>query len=105
MKVLFIIQGEGRGHLTQALTMQNILRNHGHEVVEALVGKSNARQLPKFFIQGMSVPIKQFESPNFLPTAANKRNNLPRSVAYNVLRTLPPSPHHGIGRGLGHQLL
>ncbi len=86
MKVLFIIQGEGRGHLTQALTMQNILRNHGHEVVEALVGKSNARQLPKFFIQGMSVPIKQFESPNFLPTAANKRNNLPRSVAYNVLR-------------------
>lgn len=86
MKVLFIIQGEGRGHLTQALTMLNILRGNGHEVVEALVGKSNARQLPDFFTRGMDVPIKRFESPNFLPTATNKRNNLPRSIAYNILR-------------------
>lgn len=40
MKFLFIVQGEGRGHLTQAITLEEILRRNGHEVVEVLVGKS-----------------------------------------------------------------
>ena len=48
MKVLFIVQGEGRGHLTQAITLEEILRRNGHEVVEVLVGKSNTRRLPGF---------------------------------------------------------
>ena len=34
MKFLFIVQGEGRGHLTQAITLEEILRRNGHEVVE-----------------------------------------------------------------------
>ena len=34
MKFLFIVQGEGRGHLTQAITLESILRRSGHEVVE-----------------------------------------------------------------------
>ena len=36
MKFLFIVQGEGRGHLTQAITLEEILRRNGHEVVEVL---------------------------------------------------------------------
>ena len=86
MRVLFIVQGEGRGHLTQALTMEALLRREGHEVVGALVGKSSARELPAFFTRGMKAPVSRFDSPNFLPTPANKRSSLPRSVAYNVLR-------------------
>ena len=43
MKFLFIVQGEGRGHLTQAITLEEILRRNGHEVVEVLVGKSSSR--------------------------------------------------------------
>lgn len=39
MKYLFIVQGEGRGHLTQAISLSQMLRRHGHEVVEVLVGK------------------------------------------------------------------
>ena len=50
MKFLFIVQGEGRGHLTQAITLEEILRRNGHEVVEVLVGKSSSRRLPGFFI-------------------------------------------------------
>ena len=73
MKYLFIVQGEGRGHLTQAIAMEDILRRNGHEVVEVLVGKSNNRQLPRFFNRSIHAPIKRFESPNFLPTASNKR--------------------------------
>ena len=49
MKFLFIVQGEGRGHLTQAITLEDMLQRNGHEVVEVLVGKSSSRTLPGFF--------------------------------------------------------
>lgn len=42
MKFLFIVQGEGRGHFTQALAMEEMLLRNGHEVVEILVGKAIA---------------------------------------------------------------
>ena len=86
MKVLFIVQGEGRGHMTQAITLADALRANGHEVVEVLVGKSKSRSLPRFFREGIKAPVEQFESPNFLPTPANKRSKITRSVAYNVCR-------------------
>ena len=57
MKYLFIIQGEGRGHLTQAMTMERLLVSRGHQVVGMLVGKSESRILPAFFTQGVSAPI------------------------------------------------
>lgn len=48
MKFLFIVQGEGRGHLTQAITLEEMLLRNGHEVVEVLVGESSSRILPDF---------------------------------------------------------
>lgn len=86
MKFLFIVQGEGRGHLTQAITMEEMLRRNGHEVVEVLVGKSSSRRLPGFFNRSIHAPVKRFISPNFLPTPANKRVSLMRSVAYNLVK-------------------
>jgi len=86
MRFIFIVQGEGRGHLTQALTLEERLRNEGHEVVEALVGKSRYRKLPDFFVRRLKAPLGRFESPNFLPTPANLRNNITGSVLYNLLR-------------------
>ena len=56
MKFLFIVQGEGRGHLTQALTLEEHLLREGHEVVEVLVGKSRNRELPTFFRQNSKLP-------------------------------------------------
>lgn len=88
MKILFIVQGEGRGHLTQAISMEEMLRRNGHEVVEVLVGKSDSRRLPGFFNRNIQAPIKRFYSPNFAPTAANKRANILRSILYN-LQKLP----------------
>jgi len=29
MKFLFIVQGEGRGHLTQAITLEDMLQRNG----------------------------------------------------------------------------
>lgn len=86
MKFLFIVQGEGRGHLTQAITLENVLLRSGHEVVEILVGKSESRRLPGFFTRSVHAPVKQFVSPNFLPTPANKRVNITRSILYNIAK-------------------
>lgn len=87
MKMLFIIQGEGRGHLTQALSLRQKLTDEGHEIVGVLVGKSPARHLPDFFLDKIHTPVYPFESPNFLPTAKNKRVSLVSSVVYNVFHS------------------
>ncbi len=87
MKFLFIVQGEGRGHLTQAITLENALRHNGHQVVEILVGKSKSRALPDFFNKNIQAPVQQFVSPNFLPTPANKRVCLTSSIIYNIIKT------------------
>lgn len=86
MRILFVIQGEGRGHLTQAISLRQKLEGEGHQVVAALVGKSPARRLPDFFLRKMEVPIHPFESPNFLLTAQNKQVHLLRSIGYNLCR-------------------
>lgn len=49
MKIAFIIQGEGRGHLTQAISMAQILRSNGHTISEVLVGVNKHTDLPEFF--------------------------------------------------------
>ena len=86
MKMLFVIQGEGRGHLTQALSLRQKLESEGHQVVGALVGKSPSRKLPAFFTEKIGVPVYAFESPNFLPSAHNKKVNIGRSFLYNLFR-------------------
>ncbi len=87
MKYLFIVQGEGRGHLTQALSLKEMLQRSGHEVTEVMVGISNNRHLPQFFREQIGTDITTFESVNFLPTAQNRRSKLLRSAVYNFART------------------
>ena len=85
MKVIFVIQGEGRGHLTQALALKQMLLHEGHEVVKVLVGKSKNRVIPEFFQNKIGTPVEVFDSPNFLPSKDNRKFNLLRSLAYNTL--------------------
>ncbi len=85
MKVIFVIQGEGRGHLTQALALKDILQHNGHEVVDVMVGKSKHREIPAFFRDRIGMPVTMFDSPNFRPSADNRKLSLAGSVAYNCL--------------------
>jgi len=87
MKVLFVIQGEGRGHLTQALALQEMLRENGHEVVKMLVGKSRGRRLPEFFRKKAAAPVETFDSPNFVATSDCRYVATLRTAAYNCLRS------------------
>ena len=85
MKVMFVIQGEGRGHLTQALALKEMLLHSGHEVVDVMVGKSKNREIPGFFQEKIGMPITLFNSPNFVPSKENRKFSLCKSVAYNLL--------------------
>lgn len=79
-KFLFIVQGEGRGHLTQALSLQQILTDAGHTVVAAAVGTKQGRVLPAFFIDKITCPIHTFRSPHLIYS--------PRTHALDVWQTI-----------------
>lgn len=86
MRFLFTVQGEGRGHYTQALSLSSILRKHGHEVVAVLVGTSDTRQIPSFFTDKIGSPIRTFRSPNFTSFYKKKRPNILLSAINNSSR-------------------
>ena len=85
MKYLFVIQGEGRGHFTQALSLKSVLESNGHEVVGVMVGGSAKRRVPDFFAKKIETEIIQFQSPNFLPTPKGKSSFLLASILYNLI--------------------
>ena len=63
MRVLFIVQGEGRGHLTQAISLAQILQSAGHHVVGAWVNVAQGRPIPDFFTQEFTAPITAVAGP------------------------------------------
>ncbi|NNF03570.1 MAG: UDP- glucuronosyltransferase, partial [Rhodothermales bacterium] len=63
LKILFCVQGEGRGHMTQAISLAGLLRTAGHEVVATLVGNADGGDVPAFFRRRMQSPVITFASP------------------------------------------
>ena len=86
MKFLFIVQGEGRGHMTQAIAFSHLLRSQGHELVGVVVGKSQRRSIPEFFSRQISAPIHQVESPNFETDGDHKKILLTKTLLKNFLK-------------------
>lgn len=66
MRFLFIIQGEGRGHLTQAISLAQIVQAAGHEVIEAQVGLAANRPIPAFFAEQFPAPHKPVTTPELV---------------------------------------
>lgn len=86
MKFIFIVQGEGRGHMTQAISLYQILTSEGHEISHVIVGKSKRRELPKFFINSIGSPISQFDSPNFVTDRNSKSVSVFKTLFVNLAR-------------------
>ena len=84
MRYLFVVQGEGRGHLTQALSLASILRRQGHEVVKVLVGHTRHRQIPEFFLREIDAPVDTFEALQFSFKAGDTHVNLVQTVVANM---------------------
>jgi len=79
----FIVQGEGRGHLTQAIALKEVLEKRGHTVCAVLVGKSPIRDIPEFFKRRIRCEIVQFDSPNFIRDSNQKGVRISRTILYN----------------------
>ncbi|MEM1116909.1 MAG: glycosyltransferase family protein [Bacteroidota bacterium] len=90
LRVLFVVQGEGRGHMTQALALGEMLRARGHEVVRCVAGASRRRDVPAFFRRRVGCPVETVESPSFVASASGAI----RPVA-TLLRTLRRARRYG----------
>lgn len=86
MRFVFIIQGEGRGHLTQAISFAQLIRSQGHELASVIVGKSKRREIPEFFSREIAAPIQLVDSPNFECDPQQKKIHLGKTIWKNVLR-------------------
>jgi uncharacterized protein (TIGR00661 family) len=85
MKYIFAIQGEGRGHLTQAISLAEYLRAAGHEVAAVCVGCSGTRVLPKFFYDRIGAPVTEMFSPNFVFDKNRRGIRVRVSIVRNLL--------------------
>lgn len=84
MKIAFIVQSEGRGHLTQAIAMYQLLVKNGHEIVGVFVGGSG-KQLPDFFEKAIQANIFPLKSPYLI--FKNKRLSL-LATTLNIFKYL-----------------
>lgn len=48
MKIMFTVQGDGRGHMTQAIAAAQTFGRDGHEIVAVTVGTNPSRSIPEF---------------------------------------------------------
>ncbi|MHA7130800.1 glycosyltransferase family protein [Algoriphagus namhaensis] len=87
MRFLFLVQGEGRGHMTQAMTLSETLEKMGHEVSSVIIGKSKRREIPEFFSRHFQGKLTPVESPNFVTDKQSKRIKLWSTIRYNLFRS------------------
>jgi uncharacterized protein (TIGR00661 family) len=72
MKFLFFIQGEGRGHQTQAIALYELLRRAGHEVVAGIVGTTDGRGIASLLREGLPFELVEVPSPALLYSPTSK---------------------------------
>jgi uncharacterized protein (TIGR00661 family) len=75
-RIFFLVQGEGRGHMTQAIALRQLLMAQGMEVCAVVVGSNKRRDVPAFFTEKFEgTPVALLPSPNFV-TRHNRGINL-----------------------------
>jgi uncharacterized protein (TIGR00661 family) len=87
-RCVFIVQGEGRGHLSQAIALREILEEGGHSVEAVFAGCRSPEILPDYFREAFPGKVDCFHSPYFLRTPNNKGIYVGRTILFNLIRTL-----------------
>lgn len=86
MTYLFFVQGEGRGHLTQAITLKEKLENNGHQVLAAIIGTDRNNEIPSFFKEQINTTLFRVESPNFVVDKNSQGIKILASLGQALLR-------------------
>ena len=84
--VILAVQSEGRGHMTQAIAVKDMLNKLNMEVCCVIVSSSNRREIPEFFKQKFDVPIVSLESPHFVTGTDNKAIRIGSTAWKNMLK-------------------
>jgi len=86
-KCVFIVQGEGRGHMSQSIALKEYLDDAGISLDAVFVGKRNTGTLPDYFVNCFEDRIIPFHSPYFLSTPNKKGIYVGRTLLFNLLRS------------------
>lgn len=86
-RILFIVQGEGRGHMTQAIALDEILQNTDYELIKVLVGSSSQRKIPAFFRDYFGDKLGTIQSPNLVKDKQSRGISMFRSLLLNLLKS------------------
>lgn len=87
MRYLMFVKGDGRGHITQALALEPLLKAKGHSVCAFVVGCGPDTRLPNFLYSRATTPIETIYSPNFVPDSKNRGISWTKTIlhgAYNI---------------------
>lgn len=91
MKLMLSVLGEGRGHMTQAIAVNEMAEKAGHQVVSVVLGLGPHRQAAPYFAAAIKAPITTITTPDFA-SKNNRKISMPATVA-GVIRQLPAYRH------------
>ena len=84
-EAIFIIQGSGKGHFSQALTRYRQLTGAGVRVSRIYVGRSLMQQPPAYFHTAFPLQVTWFRSPDFISRADRRGIRVGCSLLVNLL--------------------
>jgi UDP:flavonoid glycosyltransferase YjiC (YdhE family) len=84
LRIAFLVQGEGRGHMTQALALRQILERRGHRVSRVVLSRSGRRPTPDFFLKKIHAPLATVESPEFVADRDDRAVRKLSTLTHNI---------------------
>ena len=83
LKALFLVQGEGRGHITQALALNAMLKRAGHAVCAAVVSHGGDSEIPVYFEESIDAPVSYVPSGRFIVDNQSRAIHWGRTLLHN----------------------
>jgi len=86
-RCLFIVQGEGKGHMSQAIALKEYLHDAGHQVEAVLLGSSSPDSIPDYFRDSFPNKLQIYRSPWLQRTPNKKGIYVGRTILLNLLHS------------------
>ena len=87
-KCVFIVQGEGRGHMSQSMALKEQVEEAGYTVEAVYAGCRSRGSVPGYFSEFFKEKLKLFYSPYFLRTPNKKGIYVGRTLLFNLIRSI-----------------